>query len=123
MRARAVVKRVLDKLESGQADGVERLVVSAASIAEGECGDAEVFQRRHPLSENWADGSIALQIDAPNFAAAVVHVEIGGEFLVVRLKLNGARGIAIVFGDDSLVRFGGARHETEVLLHVAIGTE
>src|SRR4051812_32476381 len=43
--ALAVLDLVLDELEAGQTDAIEREVVRAAGIALGDGGDAEVFQR------------------------------------------------------------------------------
>src|SRR4051812_31600526 len=52
VRTAAVIKRVLDELESRYAHGVKGLVVSAAGLAHGDGGHAQVFERFHPLRED-----------------------------------------------------------------------
>ena len=47
----AVVQRVLDELEAGNADGVETEMVGAASVAQSDRGYADVLERLHPLLE------------------------------------------------------------------------
>ena len=84
----AVVQRVLDKLEAGNADGVETEMVGAAGVAQSDRGYADVLERLHPLFEDRADGGILLQVDSANFSAAVVDVEIAGDFFLLGLYLN-----------------------------------
>src|SRR5580693_4181345 len=56
MCARAVVERVLDELESGEADGVEGFMIGAASVAHGDRRNAQIFQGLDPLLENRGAG-------------------------------------------------------------------
>ena len=84
VRARVVVHRVLNELEAGQAHGVERKVVGAAGIADGNGRSAHVFEGFEPSFEDRPHHVVALQIDAANFAGAVVVVEVAGELGVFR---------------------------------------
>ena len=79
MRARVVLDRILNELEAGQPDRVERLVIRAAGVADRQRRHAEVVERLHPLLEDRRDGLVALQVDAANRAGAVVDVEVAGE--------------------------------------------
>src|SRR5258708_37086798 len=72
--ARVVVQGVLDELETGEADSVEREMIGAAGVADGEGVHAEVVERDHPGGEEWGDHFVALKIDAANFARAVFNV-------------------------------------------------
>jgi hypothetical protein len=73
---------ILDELEAGQADGIERLVVGTARIADRYGRGAEIMEGLQPLGEDVAAGFVALQIDATDLACTVVDIEIGGEGLV-----------------------------------------
>src|SRR5450432_471559 len=123
MRARAVVERILDELKAGNADGVESFVVGSAGVAVGDGGNAEVLQRLHPLREDRGGCGILLEIDAANPAAAVVHIEVRGNLLMLGFKLDGSAGVAIEFGDVRLIRFGRSGNFAEVFLDVAEGAE
>ena len=63
-----VVERVLDELEAGDADRVEGEMVGAAGIAEGDGGDAEVFEGLDPLGEDGRDEGVLLEVNAADFA-------------------------------------------------------
>jgi hypothetical protein len=86
-------------------------------------GDAKIFQWLNPLRENWGNRGIALQINSADFSAAVVQIEIRGQFLMLRFELDGAGGVAVVLGDSELVWLVRTGDEAEVLLHVAVGAE
>src|ERR1039458_1287909 len=63
-------------------------MVGAAGVAHGEGVHAEVFEGLHPGFEDGRDGFVFLQVHAANFAAAVIHVEIGGDFCLFGLHRN-----------------------------------
>ena len=44
------------------------------------------FQRFHPLCKDGSDGAILLQMDAENFAGAVIHIEVAGNFGLLGFK-------------------------------------
>ena len=75
---------ILDELESGDADGIEGEMVSAAGVAHGESGHAEIFERTHPGFEDGGNGLVLLQVDAANLSGAVVDVEVGGDSSLAR---------------------------------------
>ncbi len=91
-----VVHRVLDELEAGEADGVKGKVICAAGVADRNGPGAHVFEGFEPGFEDGAHHVVALQVDAADFAGAVVVVEIAGEFGVFSGELHGF-GIAEVF--------------------------
>src|SRR5262249_18827478 len=71
MGARSVVEAILDELEPWDADGVEGLVICAASVAHGDRGDAKVLERLHPLREDRGQRRILLQPNAANASTPV----------------------------------------------------
>ncbi len=81
-----VVERVLDELEAGDADRVEREMVGAAGIAQGDGGDAEVVEGLDPLGEDGRDEGVLLEIDAANLARSVIEVEVGGDLALLGLE-------------------------------------
>src|SRR5450755_576475 len=95
MRACAVVEWILDELKAGNADSVESFVIGSAGVAIGDGGNAEVLQRFHPLREDRSDCGVLLEIDAANSAAAVVHVKVRRNFLMLALYLDGPARVAI----------------------------
>ena len=92
VRARVVVHRILDELEAGEADGVVRKMIGAAGVTDRQSGHAEIVERNHPGIEEGRDHFIALEIDAANFAGAVVDVVVGVEFGVLWGDLDEMRG-------------------------------
>src|SRR5579864_7963866 len=85
MRASFILDGILNELESGNADGVEGEVVSAAGVAHGERGHAEIFEGTHPGLEDGVNSFVFLQIDAANFSGAVIYVEISRDFRLLGL--------------------------------------
>ena len=79
-----VLDLILDELEAGQADAVERLVVGAAGVGDGQRGGAHLAEGLEPLAEDRADGLVPLEVDAADLAGAVVEVEVGLELVVTR---------------------------------------
>ena len=71
-----VLDGVLDELESGNADGVERKMISATGVAHGESSHPEIFKGFHPRFEDGSHGFVLLQVDAADFSGAVVDIEI-----------------------------------------------
>src|ERR1035438_7231097 len=84
----AVVQRVLDELEAGQANGCKAQVIRAAGIANGDRGHAHVAERSEPRLEDRPHGFMALQVHTADFAASVVQVEVAGEFGEFGNELN-----------------------------------
>src|ERR1019366_196323 len=101
---RVVVHRVLNELEARQSHGVERLVVGAAGIANGDDTGGEIFDGGEPLFEDGPHHLVALQINAANSAGAVIDIEIAGEAVVFAGGLHGG-GIGEMLLDVS----GGAQ--------------
>ena len=56
--AGVVLDVVLDELEARQADAVERLVVGAAGVANGQRGRAQVAERLQPRGRSAATASL-----------------------------------------------------------------
>src|SRR5204863_4195735 len=79
VRARAVLQRILDELETGEADSVERLVVGPAGVGYGDGGGAHVCEGCQPLLEEGFHTFVALGVDSADLAAAVIQVEVAGE--------------------------------------------
>src|SRR5580700_4953114 len=98
MAARTVIQRVLDELESGDADAVKRFVIGAAGIAQRDGGNAKVFEWLHPLGEDRSHGSILLQVDTANLAAAIIKIEVAGNLLILRLELDRTARLANPLG-------------------------
>ncbi len=86
VRPRVVLDRVLNELESGQADGVERQVIGATRVTDRHGLHAQVVERFHPGLENRRDRLVPLEVHAANRAGSVVHVEIAGKLRVRRLE-------------------------------------
>ena len=85
---------VLQELEAGQPDFVERDVVGAAKALIRYDRHAEVAERRHPRGELSTRVLVALQHDAAVLPRAVILIEVRRELLVGRLGAHG--GIARV---------------------------
>ena len=84
MGARVVFERILNELETGEADGVVRKMIGAAGVLNRDGVHPHRLERLHPFAENRPCGFVALQIDAAEFAAAIVNVEVN-----VKLALLG----------------------------------
>ena len=56
--AGVVIERVLDELEARQSDRIERLVIRAAGVANGDRAGGKVLDRGEPLLENRAASSL-----------------------------------------------------------------
>src|SRR4051812_36751804 len=84
MRARVVIERVLDELESGQADLVEWEVIGAAGVGERDGLCAKIVERREPLFEDRRGCGVPLAIDAADLPAAIVEIEVRRQLLVFR---------------------------------------
>src|SRR2546422_7793964 len=59
-------RSILDELEAGEADGVERLVVGAARVRQGQGRRPQVLERREPRLEDRPHHVVSLQVDAAN---------------------------------------------------------
>src|SRR4051794_12510254 len=69
-------------------------MVGATRICERDRGGAHLLEGLEPLAEDRPRGLIALEIDAPDLASAVVEVEVGLELLEVRLGCG--RGLLLL---------------------------
>src|SRR5271154_7594678 len=47
-----VIERILNELESWDADGIKRQVIGATGVAHGDSGHAQIFEGLHPGFEN-----------------------------------------------------------------------
>src|SRR5258708_789302 len=86
MSATSVFERVLDKLKTGQPDSVIRHMVGASSIGRGEGVGPRIRKGRQPAAKKRANGFVALHVNPPNFARAIVEVEIDRERVIFRLS-------------------------------------
>ncbi len=112
MGASVVVHRILDELEAGEADGVVGKVVGAAGVADGQGGHAEIVERDHPGVEDGRNHFIALEIDAADFAGAIVDVVVGVELGVLGKNLDrGAVAGSVGIGVAEVLLHVGARAE------------
>src|SRR6266550_5004301 len=103
VRAAAVVERVLNELEAGQTDVVERNVVRAAGVGRRERLGAEVAERLQPFPEIGTHRFIALHVNAPDFASAIVQIEVRGKFVVFVFLDQFAAGTGAVRSGGSVV--------------------
>ena len=85
VQAGEIVERILDELEARDADVIERQVVRAFRVLQGDGRHSEVLQRLHPGLEDRPDLEVLLEIDAADAARAVVVVEISRDLGVVGL--------------------------------------
>ena len=81
------------------------------------------FNGRDPLREDRRHGGVALRIDAADLARAVIHVEVGGDQLLLRLDFERPGGPAQEFRQLHLVGRGGGLSRSEVLGRVALRAE
>src|ERR1035437_2893385 len=88
MRAAFVVQHLLNELEAWKVPCADTQVIRAACVAVGYRGHAQVLERSDPLRKDGRDGRVPLRIDAANSARAVIHVEVAGDELVLRLNLQ-----------------------------------
>src|ERR1700747_528029 len=86
MRSGLIRHWVLDELKPRNTDSVERLMISASSVAHCQRGHAEISEGLHPGFENRGDCLVLLKINAANLSRSVVYVEIRGDFGLLRLK-------------------------------------
>src|SRR5215472_15826767 len=102
VRARIVFDLVLDELEAGEPDGIERKVIGAAGIRKRERLGAQVAEGREPLAKQICDPGVSLQINAANLPGAAIEIEVAGESLIFRhfyqcgRRRRAARGAATV---------------------------
>src|SRR5579859_2203761 len=120
MGSALIVERILNELEAGQADGVERKMIGAAGVAHGERRDAEILERRNPLPEDRLLCGIALEIDPADLSGAVVDIEVRIERLPLRLGFDGTGGLADELRQLHRLRIGGEREGSEVLFDIAL---
>src|SRR5713101_6806419 len=118
--ARSVIERILNELEPRDAHSIKSLMVGATGVARTQRGYAQIFQRLNPLGKDRSYSGILLKVNAANLAAAVIDIEIPGNFLLAGFKPQRAYRLAIVFRELELVRFSRARHVSKVLLHIAV---
>ena len=97
---------VLNELEAGNADGIERKMVGAACVLVCDRGDAEIGERLHPLLEDVVDGAVVLRVDAADFSGAVVDVEIRRDHFLLWFDCDRAGGLAQKFRHVHLIGSG-----------------
>src|SRR5262245_21849829 len=103
---------ILNELKSGQSDAIERQMICAAGVGEGQSGSAEVFEWGEPGAEYGSARLIALQVNAANFAGTIVEVEVSSKFGMVRSQfIFSARTLAAL-----QFRFGSGRSCGRLLL-------
>src|SRR5579859_6419498 len=123
MRARLVLDRVLDELESWNAYCIEREVIRSASVAHCERVHSQIFELLHPRLENGLHCRVALHVDAANLACAIVDVEISGDLGLLRLDRHRA-GFASAQTRGSLRAWSVERRtRSEVMDHIPSGAE
>src|SRR5207249_4568576 len=117
--ARVVVQRILDKLKTGQADRIEGQVIGAAGVADGERIHTEVVERFHPGGEDGGHHFIALEIDAADFAGAIVNVVVGVELGMFRRRLHyfgiGEMLLDVGAGAEQALFFAGPEADANVV--------
>src|SRR6059058_1334059 len=120
--ARVVVQRILDKLKTGQADRIEGQVIGAAGVADGERVHAEVVERLHPGGEDGGHHFIALEIDAADFAGAIVNVVVGVELGMFRRRLHyfgiGEMLLDVGAGAEQALFFAGPEADANGAAHL-----
>src|SRR5215470_16867682 len=121
MRARPVVEHVLNKLESRDTDGIERLMIRTAGVTHGDAADPEVRERRNPLLEAGGDRGILLQIDSANLAGAIINVEVSGDLCLVCFDHGRPCRLAQEVRQLHLLGSLLQGHISEMLLYVSIG--
>ena len=89
VRDAAIIERVLNELEPRQTDGIQRQMVRAAGVLDGDGGRTLVAEGRQPGFKQRAHRIVPLQVDAANLAAAVIQIEVARELGVVRQKFHG----------------------------------
>src|ERR1043165_7187465 len=85
VRGAAVVERVLNELEARQADIVERNVAGAAGVGGRERFGAEIAERPQLFPKVGTQRLIALHVNTPDFARAIVQIEIHRKVVVIVL--------------------------------------
>ena len=101
-----VIQIVLDELEARNPDSIEAQVIGTACIAIRNGGDAQILQRRDPLSKNRRNGRVTLRVDAADFARAIVHIEIRRDQLLFRLHFQRTRRAPHELRQCHLIRRG-----------------
>src|SRR2546428_3593890 len=87
--ARSVIERILNELEPRDAHSIKSLMVGATGVARTQRGYAQIFQRLNPLGKDRSYSGILLKVNAANLAAAVIDIEIPGNFCWPGLSRNG----------------------------------
>jgi hypothetical protein len=84
MRQRPVIQTVLDELKSGQPDAIEGLMIRPAGVGRRDRFGPQVRKRCQPATEDRPTRLVALRLNPPDPAGAVVQVEIGRQLIEVR---------------------------------------
>src|SRR4051794_2609936 len=104
VRAARIIDWVLDKLESGQTNGIEGCVVGAPGVGQAERFGFQIGKGLEPATEHGTHRVVALHINTTNFARAVIQVKVSGEVLVILLPgerpaWSGIGGGGVSFGN------------------------
>src|SRR5437867_12829327 len=63
-------------------------MIRSTRVANSQRGHAQILERLHPRLKNRRDGFVALEVDAPDGARAIIDIEITGEFCVLRFQFH-----------------------------------
>ncbi len=118
-----IIARILNELEAGETDLIEREVVGGAGIAQRDGRKAEVIDGSHPLLKDRCDWGIAFGEDAEELATSVVGVEVGIEVRMLRLHGDRASLLAEKQGDHLLLRLGGVGESAEMVADITCRAE
>src|SRR5215469_13838661 len=121
--ASLIIARILNELEPGQSDLVERDVIGGSRIAQRDGRESQIADRGNPLLKDRSNGRIPFSKNAEKLASPEVSIEIGVELGVLGLDGNRASLLAQEFGNDLLLGLGGIRPRAKVSAHVSAGTE
>src|SRR5581483_5806035 len=122
MRARLILDRILNELESGNADSIEGKVIGAASIAHRERVHAQIFERLHPCFEDRLHRGISLHVDTANLSGAVVDIELNRNLCLLRLPRH-RPSFAPTQARRALLQPGKRRTRSEMMDDVPLRAE
>lgn len=105
--AGGVFELILNELEAGEADAIKGNVIGGTRVAVGHGVGADVVEGLEPGLEDGFYGDVFLGVDATYATAAIVEVEVRGEFFVGTLGLDGPGGFSEVRGEGEFVFVGG----------------
>src|SRR5215470_13303214 len=120
MGPRLVLDRILDELETRNADRVERKVVGSTGVTHGKRGHAQVPEGLHPCFEDWRHGFVFLHVHAADLPRTIVHVKVSSNFRLLWLYGNRARFTTDQRWHPPHLWFGHGRPRSKMLLYVIL---